>query len=317
MKTFFKISLIFSTILLYSCEVPLNVDAPFRQRYVLNGIMRSDSSIQYITVTRSYRPVNDINPTSDTSDKSVIGATVNIWYKDTVYTLRDTSIVQKNSTNKNDSIHVYYVQNLKPDPGQNLAIEALLPNGLLLQSSSKLPDVSPFDFFDQTSDVIVPPVDGRDYIYVLWESLGQVIYQPRIMIDYYVKGSTELHQHQVPLVYVNQNGSSVPVYPSHTQTNYFRIDVATISAALNEIAQSEDDKSNYSISQIDVQLIVYDENLTTYYSSLQNSVDTFTVKVDPSDYSDIQGGYGIFGSFSRTDYYLRFNYKYLNDLGYK
>ncbi len=78
MRNSIKLNIIFAALLLYSCEVPLNVDAPFRQRYVLNGIMRGDSSIQYLTITRTYRPVNNINPTSDTSDKSVIGANVNL-----------------------------------------------------------------------------------------------------------------------------------------------------------------------------------------------------------------------------------------------
>jgi len=302
-----------TTLLLYSCEVPLNLDAPFRQRYVLNGIMRNDSSIQYVTITKSYRPANDNNPSTDTSDKSVTGAYVNIWYMDTAYTLRDSSVVSQNK----DSVHFYYIKNVKPEPGQNIEIQALLPNGLLLRSNTTLPDVSAYNYFDSNDDIVVPPVDGRSYIYVYWQPLGDVYYQPRIMIDYYIKGSSVLYQHQVPLLYTSQNDNSVPIYPSHIKYNFLKVDVATISKALNEIAKDDQDKLNYNIADIDVQLIVYDANLATYYSSLQNSVDDFTVKVDPSDYTNIQGGYGFFGSFSRTDYYIRFNAKYLNDLGYE
>jgi hypothetical protein len=271
--------------------------------------MRNDSSVQYVTVTKSYRP--SIN--SDTSNVSVIGANINIWSNDSVYTLRDTSVLKANGK---DTAHFYYIKNLKPVAGQVMEIEALMPNGLLLQSSSTVPDVSELNFFDISSDILVPPVDGRNYIYVLWQAVGDVYYQPRIMINYYLKGSSVLLQHQVPLMYTTQNGSSVPVYPSHTKNNYFKIDVATITTALNEIAASKDDKANYNISNIDVQLIVYDDNLTTYYSSLQNSVDDFTVQVDAADYSNIQGGYGIFGSFSRTDFYIKLSSAFLSNLGY-
>ena len=314
MKIFLQIIIIFISLLLLSCEAPLNVDAPFRQRYVLNGIMRNDSSVQYVTITRSYKPANDINPSSDTSNKFIAGADVNIWYKDTIYTLRDSPLTISTPGYK-DSVHFYYIRNLKPDPGQNLQIQALLPNGLLLQSNTTLPDVSSGNFFNADNDIIVPPVDGKNYISIIWQLLGTV-YQPKIMIEYYRVGSSELQEHQVPLIYSNQNGNSVPIYPGPTTINYFNIDVATISSALNEIAANDQDKLNYNIVGIDIQLIVYDQNLSTYYSSLQNSVNDFTVIIDPPDYSNIQGGYGIFGSFSRTDYYLRFDDKYLDTLGY-
>jgi hypothetical protein len=317
MRIITLINILFAVFLLYSCEAPLNVDAPFRQRYVLNGIMRSDSSIQYVYISRTYRPVNDINPLTDTSDKAVVGAQVNIWYKDTVLTLRDTVAVRTDTSRYKDSVHFYYIKNFKPDPGQNVEIEALLPNGFLLQSNTTLPDVSEGNFFDNSSDRAVPPSNGNDYIYILWQSLGNVSYQPRIMIDYYVKGSSVLHEHEVPLLYSAQNGVSTPIYPLQITQNYITIDMATITAALNEIPLNEQDKISYNISQIDFQLLAYDANLSTYLSSLQNSVNDFTVLVNLPDYSNIQGGYGIFGSFSRKDLYLRFNQKYLNDLGFK
>jgi hypothetical protein len=314
MKIFLQIIIIFISLLLLSCEAPLNVDAPFRQRYVLNGIMMSDSSVQYVAITGTYRPANDINPISDTSDKSIIGAYVNIWYMDTVHTLRDSSLVIDTSGHI-DTVHFYYARNLKPNPGQNLQIQALLPNGLLLQSNTTLPDVSSGNFFDPSSDLVVPPINGNSYIYILWQSLG-FVYQPRILIEYYRIGSNQVQYHQVPLLYSNQNGNSTPDYPGPTWNNSLRIDLSTIISALNEIAIDEQGKSNFNIAEIDIQLLVYDQNLSTYYSSLQNSVNDFTVIINPPDYSNIQGGYGIFGSFSRTDYLIKFDEKYLDSLGY-
>jgi hypothetical protein len=314
MKIIFLLNIILAIFFLFSCEAPFNVDAPFRQRYVLNGIMRNDSSVQYVTITRTYRPPNETNPSSDTSDKSIIGANVNIWYQDTIYTLRDSSLFIDTSSVR-DTVHFYYIRNLKPDPGQSVQIQALLPNGLLLQSNTTLPNVSSGGFFDPTSDILVPPVNGNSYIYILWQSLG-FVYQPKIMIEYYKVGSTQIQYHQVPLIYTNKNGNSAPIYPGPTTNNYLKIDILAISSALNEIATNEQDKTHYSILGIDIQLLVYDQNISTYYSSNQNSINDFTVIINPPDYSNIQGGYGIFGSFSRTDYYLKFNTKYLDTLGY-
>jgi hypothetical protein len=316
MKTAFLIPILFLTFLFDSCSVPLNPNAPFRQRYVLTGIMRSDTSIQYVTISKSYTTANGIDPLSNTQDPYVAGAEVNMWYKDTIYELRDSTTVRVDTSRYKDSVHFYYAKNLRPQPGEYVDIEALLPNGLLLQSTTHLPEVPQYNFFDTEGDRTIPPGDGRDYISILWKPIENTYFQPRIVIEYYIKGSTVLQEKAVPWYYTNQGGNLVPVYLRQTQSSSFNIDLATINKALNEIPQNGLDKSNYTIAGIDIQMIIYDEVLATYYSALETGVDEFTVRLDMPDYSNIQGGYGIFGSYVRMDEYINFTAKYLNDLGY-
>ena len=108
----------------------------------------------------------------------------------------------------------------------------------------------------------------------------------------------------------------VPVYPTQTKKNYVSIDMETIKRALDEIPQGGS-KKNYSIAGLNVEVIIYDENLATYYLSLQNGLDAFTVRLDSPDYSNITGGYGIFGSYVRIDYYIRFSRSYITSLGFE
>ncbi|MCL5028099.1 MAG: DUF4249 domain-containing protein [Bacteroidetes bacterium] len=314
MKRFFFKIIFILPVVFYSCDVPLNPNAPFRQRYALTGIMRNDASVQLITLTKSYQPSDGLNPLSNTNDPAVIGAEVNMWYRDTLYELRDTTILRTDTSQYKDSVHCYYVNNLQPQPGEYIDIEAVLPNGLLLQSTTKLPDVQSYGFFSSQDDRTIPPADGRNYIYIGWEQIPNILYHPRVVITYYVKGSTEKREKEVPLYY--DNGNSTPIYPAQTKVTFFTIDLATINRALNEIPEGNNDKLQYTIANIDVQMIVYDENLTTYYSSIQTGVDAFTVRLDQPDYSDITGGFGIFGSFVRTDFYIKFTAEYLKALGY-
>ena len=67
---------------------------------------------------------------------------------------------------------------------------------------------------------------------------------------------------------------------------------------------------------MDVQLIVYDPNLSTYYSSMQEATDGFTVRLDQPDYSNVTGGFGIFGSYVRTELKVKFTKEYLKTFGY-
>jgi hypothetical protein len=277
--------------------------------------MRSDTTLQIVTLTGSYEPGDGFNPLTNHQNPAIANAQVNMWYKDTLYQMRDTIIMRQDTSRYKDPVHCYYVNNLKPQYNEYIDIEALLPNGLLLQSSTKLPDVAPNSFFDKNNDRTIPPTD-KDSITVKWAALDNTIYSPKIYIIYYVKGSTQERKWPVPLFYTSENGVDTDVYPKQTKTNYVNISMETIEKVINEIPQG-DYKKNYSISALEVEVVVYDENLTTYYLSLQNGLDAFTVRLDNPDYSNVQGGYGIFGSYYRTDYSIRISYNYLESLGFE
>jgi len=316
MKKSLKLFLLLtSAFLFYSCNNTFDPNAPFRRRYALNGIMRNDTTLQIVTISKSYEPADGFNPLTSHQDPAVTNAQVNMWYKDTLYQMRDTTIVRHDTSRYKDPVHCYYVNNLKPEENQFIDIEALLPNGLLLKSSTKLPAAPPNSFFDNNNDKAIPPTD-KDSIRVKWAALDNTIYSPKIYIIYYVKGSSQEKKWEVPLFYTTENGKDTAIYPKQTKKNYVDLSMATIEKVINEIPQGNS-KKNYSISALEVEVVVYDVNLSTYYLSLQNGLDAFTVRLDSPDYSNVQGGYGIFGSYYRTDYSMRISYNYLKSLGFE
>ncbi len=316
MKKTGMLLILFSFALLdYSCNNAFDPNAPFRERYVLTGIMRSDTTLQVVTLTRSYEPSDGINPLSNTQDPAIVGAQVNLWYKDTLYEMRDTTLVRIDTSRYKDSVHCYYVNNLKPEENQYVDIEALLPNGRLLQSTTQLPEVSPVGFFDENSDKNIPPT-GKDFIYVSWTSLPGIIYSPRAYITYYTAGSSVEKHLQLPLFFINEGGKQSPVYSNQSNINFVSINMATIAQYLDELPQGGS-KKDFSIAGLSVEVIVYDQNLSTYYLSMQTNKNSFTVSLDNPDFTNIQGGYGIFASYERTVYKLKFTYTYLKALGFE
>ena len=308
------LSAIFLALLCYSCNNTFDPNAPFRERYALNGIMRNDTTMQIVTLTRSYQPSDGVNPLSNTQDPAIVGAEVNLWYKDTLYPMRDTTFVRTDTSRYKDSVHCYYVSNLMPEENQYVDIEALLPNGRLLKSSTQLPDIGYGSFWDGSNDLTIPPT-GKDFIYISWTTQPGIIYSPRAYIVYYVLGSSVPQEFLLPLFFINQDGKQVPVFTNPSKTNFVQINMGTITQYLNEIPQGGN-KKNYSIGGLTIEVLVYDQYLSTYYLSLQAGLDAFTVRLDSPDFTNVQGGYGIFGSYVKTDWNLKFTYNYLKSLGF-
>ncbi len=317
MKKFLIIlSTIISASLFYACHNTFEPNAQFRERYDLTGIMRNDTSLQIVTLTGSYVPGDQYNPLTNTQDPAVIGAQVNLIYKDKVYPMRDTTIVRQDTSRYRDSVHCYYVNNLKPLENEYVDIEAVTPKGFLLQSSTQLPEVDPAGFFNKNSDILVPSADtNKNTITVEWTSIPNTIYSPRVYIEYYVKNSSVKHEWPVPLYYYTQNGKQVPFYAQKTYVNFVDISMKTIKQALFEIPQGDYIK-NYSIASFNVEVTVFDPYLSKYYLSLQTGLDEYTVKLDAPDFSNVQGGFGIFCSYAKTEYHIRFVPDYIRSLGF-
>lgn len=313
-RVLFYLIIIFIVFISYSCNNNFDPNAPFRERYVLNGIIRSDTSLQVITITHTYRPPES-DPNSYTDSPYIEGAEVNMWYKYKLYELRDT-VLQRNDTSRyKGPVHCYYVNNLRPEPNEYVDIEALLPNGLLLQSTTKTPDADSLNFFNYSDDKIIPPQKGN-VLNITWEPLNNVLFDPKIEILYYKSGDTNPHFKEVPLLYYNDNGTETPVFPKASTTSVITLDMSTVATALKEISEGDASKSNYSIVEMEVVVITYDQALATYYSSIQPPSNNFTVTLDEPDYSNIQGGYGIFGSYVKRIHRLTFTSDYLQQFGY-
>jgi hypothetical protein len=300
-----------------SCKNILEPNAPLRERYVLTGVMRSDTTLQIVTVTHTYRPPGpNRNPNSYTDAPYIIGAEVNMWYKEKLYQLRDTILTRIDTSRYDEPVHCYYVNNLKPAPNEFIDIEALLPNGLLLQSTTKTPAADSLTFFDRSSDKVIPNQKIGNSITVQWKPIDKVLYTPRIEIVYYKSGDLSKHFKQVPLLYFDDNGVSTPIFPKTTSASTLSINLSTISQVLREISAGDENKKDYSISEMNLTVITYDPYLSSYYSSIQPPSNGFVVTLDEPDYTNIQGGYGIFGSYVKRVHRMTFTQSFLSQFGY-
>lgn len=309
MKKLFLLLIIVTAYFLNSCEEDFSPFGEFTKSYVLTSILRGDSTLQVAAISSSFY-TGTLNPGDDTSDHSIRFADVRIWYGDSVYLMSDTLI--------NNNPSAFYVTNrFKITPNKPIEIEALLQNGRRLRAAS----VTPSEInFSNNSSVLIPPVSGN-ILTVFWDNGNDgAFYLPKLFIRYSINegGSVTHHKYEIPLYYTVTNGSEQAYYPPASNKKNVVYNMEAISRSLERLSELISDKSSVTIYQyLSLELIVMDENLTRYVSSTSQSFETLTIRINESDYSNVEGGFGLFGSYIKQELIrLRFQPHYVQSFGY-
>lgn len=315
MKKFLTLFIIF--IALISCEENFNPYGELKDRYILNCIIRGDTTFQTVTLTRDYQ-VENFDPYSNTEDVNVKNALIRIWNgNDKVSLFRDTTIERQVGDKYKTPYTVFKTNDLMPTPNSKVEIEVILPNGKKLTSVANVPDV--INITDSLSDKIIPPTDNKKYIKVSWfTNERNPVLIVRLAI-YYFKHENGLKTRNlmtVPLNYIQYGNEWIPNYPKPVTDQAYSVDMNTINKAMELISKDDPNKSRYEILSCILEVLSLDTELRKYYFATARSRDIYSIKLDETDYSNINGGYGVFGVYMRTYWVLRFTHQYINSFGY-
>lgn len=299
-----------------SCEENVDPAAEFREQYALNCVIRGDSTFQIARLFKSY-PLSSLE---NGTDLFLTGAEIRLWddprYNDKVYFFRDTLIERHDTASYKTSIRAYYLDGFKPRAEQFIEIEAILSDGKRLYSSTKTPSHLEFEI-----DYFIPPSEpGKQYIAFEWIfTEGERIVEPQLTL-YYTKrddnGIEHLVTKSLPAALSDEHGFIEEVYPKPTFEDHVYFNLDAVGKAVENISKDDPQKSNYRILYAEASFLVYDKNLSSYYASSQNLLDDYTIRIDDIDFSNIEGGKGLFGSFIRQDFRIQFRTNYITSFGY-
>ncbi|MCX6151812.1 MAG: DUF4249 family protein [Ignavibacteriales bacterium] len=302
------------SLFLSSCEENVNPKAPFRDRYILNFIVRGDTSYQIAVLTHSYT-VNGVDPYENEIDPAIKDADIKIWYDSDVYTMRDTTIARNDTSRYKSPVYYYYLKNFKPGDDKYVEVKAELTNGRSLSSLTKIPAKISIDSVDR----MIPSADKPNYTFA-WKSTGTGIYYlSRFRFTYTIReGSTiTWYNKEVPITYNRIGDQDLPVFPSITKNSAITFENSALDSAMKEISKGETDKSKFELKKAEYELLVFDKPLSNYYSSIHGYLDDFSVRIDESDYSNVTGGFGIFASYLKQIINVTFKEKYVKSFGYR
>lgn len=304
-------SIILLSCLILSCKEDFAPEAKYRERNVLNCIIRPDTGFQAVTLFRTYR--TDGNPNQFTGYPFIDNADVKMWSDNQAYQFYDTTLERQNTERYKEPVKIYYNSNLKPIGGKYVEVEALLPNGLLLRAETLVPDIAKISF--EGSDTEISP-NNKDKVKFVWADQQRVTYDPRFLIVVASKRTHEIYTTEIPIKYAVRNSVEEAVYPSITYQKSVVYESNVVRKAFQKISKDDSVKSNYTIMDAYLELMVLDKYLSTYYSSIENFLDEFTIKVDLPDYTNIDGGFGIFGSYNLTKYKIGIDENFIKSFGY-
>ncbi|MBP1631470.1 MAG: hypothetical protein H6Q15_2363 [Bacteroidetes bacterium] len=309
-KAFYIAILIVTTFLNNSCEDSFSPKADFKEKYILYCILNIDSSRQTATLLKSY-DVDGYNPYINTESSFVSGAEIMIRQKNQVFFMRDTSAIIEGVSRYRSPIDFYYLDNFSSLINDSIEIIATLPTGKKLSGIAKAPERITFDGM---SDRILPP-EEKDLFTFLWDGPTSTRwYRPKLEFYYILNGVTK--SKEIPVTYKLENGFWNPVYPAISNSNYVNFTVAALDSVFKQISEGDPNKSDYEILGAKLSLLVFNESLSNYYSTTNGFLDDFTIILDESDYTNIEGGLGVFGIYRQQLTGAIFTEEYIQSFGY-
>jgi len=291
--------IIANVILILSCDDQVEPKTDFNEVYALNCVIRCDTSYQVATITCSY-DVEGYNPSSNMNDPFLEGAKITLTYDSPygaqVYQFRDTSITRSDTSRYKEPLHFYYLKNFQPLYRGNIKIEAVLPSGEKLTATTRPIIIDKYlinSFIQKNPKPVYPDRLTFDWEGINGYCLGEFIVK-------YVKnenGNWVNYQKVIPRYYSIVKNVNISVFPSIMPVQKFLdYDTLTIRTALEEISYKDPNKQNYIILNTFFMLNILDANFATYIASQQTYKDEFSVRLTLFDFSNSNGGLGIFGT---------------------
>jgi hypothetical protein len=325
MKKGLLVLLIIPFMFFESCKSDFNINAPYEDVFVLNCILRNDNTIQYAILSKNTFTDNGTAPTSNGNALNIKGANIKIFYNDSVFVMRDTTI-QVTDTGNITNVNCYYVKNLIINPGKIISIEASVPGGKTLKSTIQVQEISYAKFSTNFPQSFQTGYQIKPYYSWSWISNTQggtdILNQPQLEIHYKkYEGGTFIDKIiLVPLAYyyiADVYGNLIPVSVKFSFENNCMTNLETINKTMQEISGDDPDKGNYIINKVLFSVVSFDPDLTKFYSAYSTYTENFTVKLRQTDYTNIAGGKGIFGAYYKFSQSLVVDGSYIKSYGYQ
>ncbi len=200
----------------------------------------------------------------------------------------------------------YYLDNYRLTKNTAIRIEALLPDGKILTAETRSPYFYKIFLDDETSPTIIPNESGEDSYYYRWDifrSYGPFIYGPSFYIRYFVSGDEEI------IRYKEVTGKQI-------FTNEYKILTSFVDNTMRDISLGIDDKEKVHIVDACFEVKVFDTALGIYVNSIKTFEDEFSVRISEPNISNINGGFGIFGTYISEQFDIGITSDYIKSFGY-
>jgi len=292
-----------------SCNQPFDPRAPLQEQIVVFAILSTDHNSQYVRIEHSYMP-SDFDPTTYTSDNSILNATVTIKDGNLTYRLRDTTLPRADTSRFKFPLKTQVLQGFTPEGGKSYELTVQSLKFASVSASVTLP-ARCFPTLGLSSPAVLNnPGSHEINTAILCNAVlagNTKGYIGRLFVDYDVlKGNEWVEERaEVPLIFLlsDQSDLRVVTYPQMTPRPVTgRVTMVftnrSYQATLNSIAFERYKTSKLIFNRVVFQFLQAEQNLYNYYNVAHAYRDPQSMRLDEPTYSNVAGGAGLVGAYT-------------------
>ena len=283
------------------CNEAFEPKGPYQPGLVVYSIVSNRSDSLFVRVYSTYNPAGH-NPLENAVDTDIKGARVEVVSDSASYVLTGVVIPRTDPSRYNTNINGYLAQPFRyrnglrysmsiVSTGGNATATVTLPGAGLVEATNGLILKTPEKYTEDISArVRLSPVT-QGYLMRIYVEFDAVVSSKKVHVRTEVpkaiRSSTESgFVYDYPLL-TRRVTNQYLVY----EVVYFSLD-AYKAFLLDQVAMYGEIKmtsATYIMTQVE-------SNLYKYYNLSNGFLDEFSIRTDLPDYSNISGGYGVFGA---------------------
>ncbi len=298
--------------ILLACDTEFNPKGEFLDRVVVWGTLSTQRSEHVVRISTTYDPPG-FNPLEYTQSNEISGAVVTIEVNATTTVLRDTTVPRDETNRYQDSIRAYVYAPGTISRGAVYTLTAAVP-GYGTVTATTTPPGSGMIEIDSNNRLILtnPDVNRRDAFIFATPANNAEGHAVRVFLEYEVVTLSPgvFMKEEVPVTTSNYQDCLTydRAYPSIRRrqnigrepwvmpyTSYRRTILKILKAYEGHVV---------SFRRAILTLTQADKHLYRYYSLVGGFRDEFSIRVDEPNYTNIQGGLGVFGSFTTDSLFV-------------
>jgi hypothetical protein len=294
---------------LLGCNQPFSPRGPFERKLVIFSVLATNRNEQFVRVSTNY-DVSGFDPNENTTDPALKDATVSILSEGKTYTLRDTVLPRPENERYKTPIICYVARPFNVTYGRAYELQVVSPALGTARASLTVPEQSYVvlgaageEYLDRPPPP--PPPRTPDLAITIYGNFSKWAagYVLRSFLRYEVLKDTvwATEELEVPMVHaVDSVAGIIQVrYPTVDRVQGSRYAVAFMVGAyrwaLKDILTRRiPNRVIFRLARF--QMTQLDGNLYKYYKTVNAFEDKGSIRLDQPDYSNINGGAGLFGA---------------------
>lgn len=311
------LSAVIPLLVILGCEAPFSPKGTYTERMVVYAILTTQSDAQFVKVYTTYNPPG-FDPLENTTDNIVRDAEVTVSDGESYLTYRDTTVTRVDKNRYKDDLTVYVAQPFRVQSKKSYDLTIVSQTYGRVTASLTVPDRGRVQVLNPY--VLRGQGDKNENLAILaWIRYAARGFMVRFYLEYETldSGAWIRKRMEIPSGAVVVGDAKIFSYPKLERRT------TTPDPALREKEEMErvhfsrfaytsklsELQAQYSYDKLRIKgawfvLTQVESNLYAYYNIANAFQDEHSIRTDLPDWTNIKGGYGVFGAMVEDSGYV-------------